>query len=156
FSSRRRHTRFSRDWSSDVCSSDLAHVDHIGFSFGWKGQSSYQHDGIAGLHYPMPGKHFMYQFHTLVGVTLEKYAKGFCSPNYAQLADNTRIIGESVHRDARTMPRDGTGRGAGSRQADDGRSADLFGELPGRIAERVGRIVFPETFQRPNLVLFVI
>src|SRR5690606_40791674 len=25
FSSRRRHTRFSRDWSSDVCSSDLQH-----------------------------------------------------------------------------------------------------------------------------------
>src|SRR5690606_19591800 len=24
--SRRRHTRFSRDWSSDVCSSDLVHV----------------------------------------------------------------------------------------------------------------------------------
>src|SRR5690606_40420021 len=40
FSSRRRHTRFSRDWSSDVCSSDLLehtsanpngplHVGHI-------------------------------------------------------------------------------------------------------------------------------
>src|SRR5690606_36362314 len=27
FSSRRRHTRFSRDWSSDVCSSDLAAMD---------------------------------------------------------------------------------------------------------------------------------
>src|SRR3989449_2201172 len=26
FSSRRRHTRCSRDWSSDVCSSDLGHV----------------------------------------------------------------------------------------------------------------------------------
>src|SRR5690606_39546993 len=26
FSSRRRHTRFSRDWSSDVCSSDLSAV----------------------------------------------------------------------------------------------------------------------------------
>src|SRR5690606_39490300 len=26
FSSRRRHTRFSRDWSSDVCSSDLSSV----------------------------------------------------------------------------------------------------------------------------------
>src|SRR5207302_7272297 len=26
FSSRRRHTRFSRDWSSDVCSSDLVRV----------------------------------------------------------------------------------------------------------------------------------
>src|SRR5690606_39727087 len=29
FSSRRRHTRFSRDWSSDVCSSDLVAV-HTG------------------------------------------------------------------------------------------------------------------------------
>src|SRR5690606_4931785 len=30
FSSRRRHTRFSRDWSSDVCSSDLVKSgDHI-------------------------------------------------------------------------------------------------------------------------------
>src|SRR5690606_39913898 len=27
FSSRRRHTRFSRDWSSDVCSSDLFRGD---------------------------------------------------------------------------------------------------------------------------------
>src|SRR5690606_6726004 len=27
FSSRRRHTRFSRDWSSDVCSSDLQPID---------------------------------------------------------------------------------------------------------------------------------
>src|SRR5690606_39512719 len=27
FSSRRRHTRFSRDWSSDVCSSDLPGKD---------------------------------------------------------------------------------------------------------------------------------
>src|SRR5206468_5954142 len=26
FSSRRRHTRSDRDWSSDVCSSDLLHV----------------------------------------------------------------------------------------------------------------------------------
>src|SRR6266511_6369366 len=28
FSSRRRHTRFSRDWSSDVCSSDLLAAAH--------------------------------------------------------------------------------------------------------------------------------
>src|SRR6266511_4540575 len=28
FSSRRRHTRFSRDWSSDVCSSDLGPYGH--------------------------------------------------------------------------------------------------------------------------------
>src|SRR5690606_39375153 len=29
FSSRRRHTRFSRDWSSDVCSSDLREVSKV-------------------------------------------------------------------------------------------------------------------------------
>src|SRR5690606_21880035 len=32
FSSRRRHTRFSRDWSSDVCSSDLEAVKAGGFT----------------------------------------------------------------------------------------------------------------------------
>src|SRR5690606_40421284 len=31
FSSRRRHTRFSRDWSSDVCSSDL--LENCGYIF---------------------------------------------------------------------------------------------------------------------------
>src|SRR5690606_2170515 len=30
FSSRRRHTRFSRDWSSDVCSSDLMAWSRVG------------------------------------------------------------------------------------------------------------------------------
>src|SRR5690606_39968112 len=30
FSSRRRHTRFSRDWSSDVCSSDLSCLPESG------------------------------------------------------------------------------------------------------------------------------
>src|SRR5690606_41056452 len=29
FSSRRRHTRFSRDWSSDVCSSDLLNLKAV-------------------------------------------------------------------------------------------------------------------------------
>src|SRR5690606_39562246 len=31
FSSRGRHTSFSRDWSSDVCSSDLAAQNLVGF-----------------------------------------------------------------------------------------------------------------------------
>src|SRR5207253_7720963 len=30
FSSRRRHTRWPRDWSSDVCSSDLPHLCSFG------------------------------------------------------------------------------------------------------------------------------
>src|SRR3712207_1253322 len=29
FSSRRRHTRYWRDWSSDVCSSDLGQPEHV-------------------------------------------------------------------------------------------------------------------------------
>src|SRR5690606_40708573 len=32
FSSRRRHTSFSRDWSSDVCSSDLALFNDLAFA----------------------------------------------------------------------------------------------------------------------------
>src|SRR5690606_39422370 len=39
FSSRRRHTRFSRDWSSDVCSSDLK-LPVIAESFTGTGESS--------------------------------------------------------------------------------------------------------------------
>src|SRR5690606_39514569 len=42
FSSRRRHTRFSRDWSSDVCSSDLTIIEaaahHAHESGGWIAQ----------------------------------------------------------------------------------------------------------------------
>src|SRR5690606_40940673 len=34
FSSRRRHTRFSRDWSSDVCSSDLLELRREGDVLG--------------------------------------------------------------------------------------------------------------------------
>src|SRR5690606_40757155 len=30
---RRRHTRFSRDWSSDVCSSDLRTLDEVPVAF---------------------------------------------------------------------------------------------------------------------------
>src|SRR5688572_28285979 len=37
FSSRRRHTRFDCDWSSDVCSSDLLVVANFGFDAGgWR------------------------------------------------------------------------------------------------------------------------
>src|SRR5690606_16479360 len=42
FSSRRRHTRFSRDWSSDVCSSDL------------KGSRVLSWDGVQLRETPVP------------------------------------------------------------------------------------------------------
>src|SRR6266480_6915401 len=34
FSSRRRHTRLTCDWSSDVCSSDLAPPGYVGYEEG--------------------------------------------------------------------------------------------------------------------------
>src|SRR5690606_9796045 len=39
--SRRRHTRFSRDWSSDVCSSDLVAMTRNGGSMADPGSVSY-------------------------------------------------------------------------------------------------------------------
>src|SRR6266511_1044826 len=45
FSSRRRHTSFSRDWSSDVCSSDL----HAGKHIGVLCQEIHRQDGETGV-----------------------------------------------------------------------------------------------------------
>src|SRR5207302_5359681 len=42
---RRRHTRFSRDWSSDVCSSDLAYFQLLARSMHWRGIALTTFDG---------------------------------------------------------------------------------------------------------------
>src|SRR5699024_12021798 len=47
FSSRRRHTRSKRDWSSDVCSSDLADVLMLD-DIGAETQSAWFRDDILG------------------------------------------------------------------------------------------------------------
>src|SRR5690606_41038340 len=62
FSSRRRHTRFSRDWSSDVCSSDLNVIclHDLAYLFEMRiqevllvmGQAPFGHDRAAARHYP--------------------------------------------------------------------------------------------------------
>src|SRR5690625_7631786 len=51
FSSRRRHTRWPRDWSSDVCSSDLW-LQRLVASDGvseqdWIAEERYQRDGVS-------------------------------------------------------------------------------------------------------------
>src|SRR5437764_6987326 len=51
FSSRRRHTRYIGDWSSDVCSSDLDHdrgrdARFAGRQGGAEGRRRAQHDGL--------------------------------------------------------------------------------------------------------------
>src|SRR5438067_6940724 len=60
FSSRRRHTRSKRDWSSDVCSSDLvACVAFLGSSsVAGKGQAF---DWIGELQRRQQNKHFSFQ-----------------------------------------------------------------------------------------------
>src|SRR5690606_39605319 len=47
FSSRRRHTRFSRDWSSDVCSSDLNADGTLDTSFGTNGMVNHSFSSKA-------------------------------------------------------------------------------------------------------------
>src|SRR2546429_3389516 len=50
FSSRRRHTRCSRDWSSDVCSSDLGSLNSTAFGrSGWR-SGRYAWDTSETLH----------------------------------------------------------------------------------------------------------
>src|SRR3712207_4809274 len=49
FSSRRRHTRYWRDWSSDVCSSDLA-PDHYAPVSCLIGMSASQSSALMPLH----------------------------------------------------------------------------------------------------------
>src|SRR5690606_40137960 len=48
FSSRRRHTRFSRDWSSDVCSSDLVLDDWKSFLYKHKNPNNEVIIGLVG------------------------------------------------------------------------------------------------------------
>src|SRR2546429_9845884 len=63
FSSRRRHTRCSRDWSSDVCSSDLAAESLL------QGVRADRHAYVLGSHHLIaaPFGHLEPQRHRAVG-----------------------------------------------------------------------------------------
>src|SRR5690606_39284759 len=59
FSSRRRHTRFSRDWSSDVCSSDLNDIASPTGKIGGAAQKRLANGGVlhhATLSYDIDGQ----------------------------------------------------------------------------------------------------
>src|SRR5690606_39998086 len=56
FSSRRRHTRFSRDWSSDVCSSDLVGRGEMLGVIGPNGAGKTTlFNLVSGIHRPTSG-----------------------------------------------------------------------------------------------------
>src|SRR5215510_14716231 len=75
FSSRRRHTRWPRDWSSDVCSSDLpgavppaaagprtvddeAGISYKAYGLPWQPWPLLWHAGTLGIPYGV-GQHFI-------------------------------------------------------------------------------------------------
>src|SRR5215813_15252665 len=56
FSSRRRHTRCGRDWSSDVCSSDLAVLRKKGQAAAAKKATREATEGLVGCYIHAGGK----------------------------------------------------------------------------------------------------
>src|SRR5690606_40796464 len=86
FSSRRRHTRFSRDWSSDVCSSDLSVTDHI-FPLRkiWR-----------GLYIPLP---ILGSVYPLLRSTVFRTAEDLKHPCYRELIESvTDVLSRSEER----------------------------------------------------------
>src|SRR6266536_4102687 len=56
FSSRRRHTRSTRDWSSDVCSSDLAALEAAQYAVNAASASSHRHPSPSCAAKTIPAK----------------------------------------------------------------------------------------------------
>src|SRR5690625_6065983 len=62
FSSRRRHTRWPRDWSSDVCSSDLEDVIELQSRLQYIGFYNGKIDGVFGWGTYWALRNFQYEF----------------------------------------------------------------------------------------------
>src|SRR3989475_1351018 len=74
FSSRRRHTRFDCDWSSDVCSSDL-YVTSPKPAYSDASARYSEYAGFGDVTY-----HFTPQFDFLAGVRYSKNRQDFVNP----------------------------------------------------------------------------
>src|SRR5690606_41334669 len=76
FSSRRRHTRFSRDWSSDVCSSDLLNQGITDMNFQPRGLNDQALQGPASYQAEVEAARALLETHpTWNGVTAEAVAR---------------------------------------------------------------------------------
>src|SRR2546429_3284096 len=105
FSSRRRHTRCSRDWSSDVCSSDLRRPDHAGDP--QRGPEAALRDRRRGAR-PRPARseehtsELQSRLHLVCRLLLEKKKKKILSPSATTLTTHTDLslhfqCSESAH-----------------------------------------------------------
>src|SRR5438105_15500399 len=83
FSSRRRHTRSTRDWSSDVCSSDLESESFSPLALGFSMTIDYKkHELTIGRHLPPEPKDFelplrLYRLATVRGVVDRNFQANF-------------------------------------------------------------------------------
>src|SRR5690606_39474948 len=68
-SSRRRHTRFSRDWSSDVCSSDLRYdkLTNLSINTQFADYGGFVHDGNLYFTSARDTGNFAKKIHTWTG-----------------------------------------------------------------------------------------
>src|SRR5690606_31919757 len=70
------HTRFSRDWSSDVCSSDLLWWSSLIAAIGLYGLSIAQSPGMVFVAATIWGVGVCYMYPTMVASVAERYPRG--------------------------------------------------------------------------------
>src|SRR5690606_23340423 len=123
FSSRRRHTRFSRDWSSDVCSSDLAWSDALSDVALPEGE------GLAGLDPRMDTEAFDGGRDTLPDADSGLDTEAAAGPEADVLADAEALPGP----DAPDVP---PGSWSEAPEADRTRASAESGAAPARAPRR--------------------
>src|SRR5207253_7165841 len=88
FSSRRRHTRWPRDWSSDVCSSDLTNTDS-GAQLPFNFVTSIRHSAVTSSSSTSPepfhlcatarhSPHFFYKLEFWSNLESQKIGRASC------------------------------------------------------------------------------
>src|SRR5699024_11702793 len=92
FSSRRRHTRSKRDWSSDVCSSDLIGTSGVALSI--ENDSDYENDGnVHYFNHCVPNQKYIMGVTLSAGYSLE-WLKQLLGPDQ-DFASFLKNIGDS-------------------------------------------------------------
>src|SRR5690606_40893530 len=102
FSSRRRHTRFSRDWSSDVCSSDLTREISVIFLSALEDTDSkvraFDAGGVDYIAKPFQIREVIARVET--HLTIQRLKKELQERNRALQIDKERILnamGEGIY-----------------------------------------------------------